>query len=99
METLTDRELQVADLIHQGYIEKEIADRLCISTGTVHTHAKHIREKLNCRNIADITRVFITRLKIVAIVTASGIAICVAAKKAGIDLQSIAASILEKIMP
>ena len=99
METLTDRELQIADLIHQGYIEKEIADRLSISTGTVHTHAKHIREKLGCRNIADITRVFITRTKIAAIATACGIAIYVAAKMAGIDLQAIAASIIEKIRP
>lgn len=63
MEPLSKRELQVADLIHQGKIEKEIAQELNIAENTVHTHTKRIRLKLGARNIADITRIYLTRLK------------------------------------
>lgn len=63
MEALSDREMQVADLIHLGYIDKEIADELCISTETVRTHRKNINRKLHARNSADVTRIFITHLK------------------------------------
>lgn len=59
---LSERELQIADLIHQGLIEKEIADKLFISQHTVHTHLRNIREKLHARNIADITRIFLLDL-------------------------------------
>ena len=63
MEALTRRELQVADLIHQGCIEKEIADKLFLSPGTVHTYKKRLFSKLGARNIADITRIYILDLK------------------------------------
>lgn len=60
---LTKREFQVADLIHQGLIEKEIASALFLSHGTVHTYKKRLCKKLNARNIADITRIFILYLE------------------------------------
>lgn len=63
MEALSGRELEVADLIHRGKIEKEIAEELFISPETVHTHAKNIRRKLGARNSADITRIFLTRIR------------------------------------
>ena len=63
MEALTHRELQVADLIHQGYIEKEIADKLFLSPGTIHCYKKSLFAKLNARNIADVTRIYILDLK------------------------------------
>jgi DNA-binding CsgD family transcriptional regulator len=63
METLTQRELQVADLIHRGFIEKEIADQLFLSPGTIHTYKKRLCQKLGARNIADITRIYILDLK------------------------------------
>lgn len=63
MESLSVREMQVTDLIHQGKTEKEIADELYISPSTVHTHAKNIRIKLHARNIADITRIYLLELK------------------------------------
>ena len=43
---LTDREIEVMALIVQGYINKEIADRLNIGLTTVITHRKNIMEKL-----------------------------------------------------
>ena len=63
MKTLTSRELQVADLIHQGYIEKEIANKLFLSPETVHTYKKRLFTKLNARNIADVTRIYILELQ------------------------------------
>ncbi|HCY40396.1 MAG TPA: hypothetical protein DHV48_03445 [Prolixibacteraceae bacterium] len=63
MEPLSQREIQIADLIHKGYIEKEIASELNISFSTVHTHSKNIKTKMGARNIADITRIFLTQIR------------------------------------
>jgi len=63
MNALTKRELQVADLTHQGLIEKEIGEKLFISQQTVHTHKKNIRRKLSARNDADITRIFLINIR------------------------------------
>ena len=57
-EILTKQEKRVANLIAQEYLEKEIAAALFISVHTVHTHTKNIRKKLNVKNIAGITRVY-----------------------------------------
>ena len=43
---LSDREIEVMSLIVQGYINKEIADRLNIGLTTVITHRKNIMDKL-----------------------------------------------------
>ncbi len=47
---LTERELEVLNLLAEGFVKKEIADRLSISTTTVVTHVSHIYEKLNATN-------------------------------------------------
>lgn len=44
---LTKRELEIIELIKQGYTSKEVADRLCLSNYTVETHRKNILRKLN----------------------------------------------------
>ena len=43
---LTRRERQIAELIHQGLSNKEIAETLVISTRTAETHVQHILTKL-----------------------------------------------------
>jgi DNA-binding CsgD family transcriptional regulator len=43
---LTERELQIAVLVADGLINKEIADRLHISEWTVSTHVRRIYTKL-----------------------------------------------------
>ena len=51
---LTPREQEVAIMLAKGLINKEIADRLNISTTTVITHRKNIMEKLHARSMVDI---------------------------------------------
>jgi two-component system, NarL family, nitrate/nitrite response regulator NarL len=46
---LTPRELQVMELVEQGYKNKEIARQLGIRPGTVKIHLKHIFEKTGVR--------------------------------------------------
>ena len=52
---LTDREIEVLSLIVQGYINKEIADRLSIGLTTVITHRKNIVEKLGMKSVSALT--------------------------------------------
>lgn len=51
---LSSREIEVAILLAQGFINKEIADKLNISLTTVITHRKNIMDKLKARSLADI---------------------------------------------
>ena len=51
---LTKQENKVVALVSLGYFEKEIADKLCNSVHTIHTHLRNIRKKLGAKNIADI---------------------------------------------
>ena len=52
---LTDREIEVLSLIVQGYINKEIADRLNIGLATVVTHRKNIMDKLGVKSVSALT--------------------------------------------
>lgn len=45
--TLTEREMEVAWCIRQGLTNPEIAEKLCISSGTVKTHVHHLLTKFN----------------------------------------------------
>ena len=45
-EPLTERELQVASLIMDGYLTKQVALALHIAVGTVRNHIKNIYQKL-----------------------------------------------------
>ena len=47
---LSKRELELLDLIAAGYRNKEIADKLFISSHTVRTHIYHIYEKLQVKS-------------------------------------------------
>ena len=52
---LTDREIEVMSLIAQGFINKEIADRLHIGLSTVITHRKNIMDKLGMKSVSALT--------------------------------------------
>ena len=49
-EHLSPREAQVLDLLAKGFLYKEIADQLNLTYATVHTHIRHIYEKLHVRS-------------------------------------------------
>ncbi|HEY0322500.1 MAG TPA: response regulator transcription factor [Pyrinomonadaceae bacterium] len=53
---LSPREEEVLRLIAQGYIHKEIADRLQISIKTVDTHKTNAMQKLGMKSRVDIVR-------------------------------------------
>jgi two-component system response regulator NreC len=61
---LTDREREVLQLIAEGKTNKEVAHSLSVSVNTVETHRKHIMEKLDLHNTAELVR-FAIRTKIV----------------------------------
>ena len=52
---LSDREIEVMSLIVQGFINKEIADKLNIGLSTVITHRKNIMDKLGLRSVSALT--------------------------------------------
>lgn len=52
---ITPREAEVLALVVRGFINKEIADRLCISLPTVVTHRKNICDKLHLRSVSALT--------------------------------------------
>jgi DNA-binding NarL/FixJ family response regulator len=54
---LSRREIQILSLIAEGYISKEIADKLFISVLTVETHRKNLLTKLNARNMVSLIRI------------------------------------------
>jgi len=50
METLSQREAEVLDLLAKGFLYKEIAESMEVTYATVHTHIRHIYEKLHVRS-------------------------------------------------
>lgn len=54
-ETLSDREIDVLKLLVEGNANKEIADKLNISTNTVITHRKNISQKTGIKSVAGLT--------------------------------------------
>lgn len=53
---LTDREIEIIKLVAEGLINKEISDKLNISTRTVDTHKANILHKLNLKSSVDIVK-------------------------------------------
>src|SRR5206468_8063768 len=53
---LSDRELEILELIGKGRDVREIAKLLHLSPKTVETHRAHIKEKLNLKNSREVAR-------------------------------------------
>jgi DNA-binding NarL/FixJ family response regulator len=54
MDRLSDRELEVFDLIGQGHGTRQIAEKLYLSVKTIETHRAHIKEKLNLKDSMEL---------------------------------------------
>jgi DNA-binding NarL/FixJ family response regulator len=55
-DSLSDRELEILELIGKGREVREIARELHLSPKTVETHRAHIKEKLNLANARQVAR-------------------------------------------
>ena len=55
-EGLSDRELQVFQLIGKGRGTRQIADELCVSVKTVESYRAHIKLKMNLENAHELTQ-------------------------------------------
>jgi two-component system NarL family response regulator len=53
---LSNREIEVLQLVVEGKMSKQIADQLCITTKTVEWHRRSIMTKLNVRSVAELTK-------------------------------------------
>jgi DNA-binding NarL/FixJ family response regulator len=60
-ETLSPREQEVLDCLAQGFLYKEIAEKLSISYETVHTYIRRIYEKLQVRTRTEAVAKFLRR--------------------------------------
>ena len=60
-ENLSPREKEVLDCLSQGFLYKEIADKLSISYETVHTYIRRIYEKLQVRTRTEAVAKFLRR--------------------------------------
>ena len=56
IDKLTDRELEVLQLIGEGNEVREIAKKLHLSAKTVEAHRAHMKEKLNMTNAREVAR-------------------------------------------
>jgi RNA polymerase sigma factor (sigma-70 family) len=50
VEDLSPREREILELLAQGLPNKQIADRLGVSDGTVRWHLRHVYDKLHVRS-------------------------------------------------
>jgi DNA-binding NarL/FixJ family response regulator len=62
IERLSDRELEVFELIGRGLTTRQIAERLHLSTKTIETHREHIKTKLQLKNNNELVRQAVLRL-------------------------------------
>jgi len=56
IESLSNRELEVFEMIGKGMATKQIAARLGLSPKTIETYREHIKQKLSLTNATELTR-------------------------------------------
>jgi DNA-binding CsgD family transcriptional regulator len=60
IDRLSDRELEVFELVGRGLATREIARRLRVSVRTIDSHLAHIKEKLALKNGRELVQRAIT---------------------------------------
>ena len=56
LDSLTDREIEVLQLVGEGRSSRQIADELHLSTKTIESHRLHIKEKLGLHSANELVR-------------------------------------------
>jgi DNA-binding NarL/FixJ family response regulator len=56
VDKLSDRELEVLQLLGKGFGTRDIAEQLCLSVKTIETHRAHIKEKLGFKEAGEMVR-------------------------------------------
>ena len=56
VDVLSDRELEVFQLLGQGMSVRQIADNLYVSVKTVEAHREHIKHKMKFKNSSELLR-------------------------------------------
>jgi len=56
IDRLSDRELEVLELIGKGLPTREIAEKLHVSVKTIDSHREHIKDKLNLDNATELIK-------------------------------------------
>ena len=56
LERLSDREIEVFQMVGEGMTTRNIAEKLFLSVKTIETHKSHIKEKLNLENANELTQ-------------------------------------------
>jgi DNA-binding NarL/FixJ family response regulator len=56
LERLTNREIEIFEMIGRGLTSRQIARHLELSPKTVETHREHIKEKLELKNATELTK-------------------------------------------
>jgi len=56
IETLTPRERQVMEMVVNGMANKQVAAELGLSEKTIEVHRKHVMDKMQAGNVADLIR-------------------------------------------
>jgi DNA-binding NarL/FixJ family response regulator len=62
-ENFSERQYNIFALVLEGYSSKEIGEKLFVSSSTVDSHIREISKKLNVQTKAQITAIFIEKLK------------------------------------
>jgi DNA-binding NarL/FixJ family response regulator len=60
---LSPRETEVLDLLAKGFLYKEIAEKTGLTYATVHTHIRHIYEKLHVRSRTEAVAVHLSHAR------------------------------------
>lgn len=55
--SLTEREVQIAKMVSEGMLNRDIADKLGIAVRTVKLHRMHMMRKLGATNIIELARI------------------------------------------
>lgn len=56
VESLSEREFEVFNLIGKGHTNRQIGEMLCVSSRTISTYRERIKEKLNIESNAELNR-------------------------------------------